>query len=65
MGHSYDRGYESGWARLMAMPIPDKPMQIDEIAEIVGCSKQNISQLERNALRKLRRTELKDWEDEA
>ena len=60
----YDRGCNDGWARLMAMPVPDEPMALEEIAEIVGCSRQNISQIERRALDKLRRSELNAWEDE-
>ena len=64
MSGGYDRGYNEGWARLMAMPVPDEPMSQDEIAAIVGCSRQAIHNMEKTALRKLRGSELRDWTDE-
>ena len=45
--------HDEGWARLEAMPVPEKGMSLEEIAEVVGCTRQNVALLERKALRKL------------
>ena len=53
--------YEDGWARLLAMPVPARPMSLDEIAAVVGCHKNNIWIIEQRALRKLRGSALREW----
>ena len=57
-----------GWARLDRMPVPEGGMTQDEIAQVVGCSLQNVQHVERSALRKLRRLAVREglrdwWED--